>query len=159
MLPSVFSIIADATLPAFSICKADEFTFFTAKHPIVIPIQQIPNTGVLRTVKIHIAALGIGIACQQLERHPVGDVFYIKVRFQQLFHRLGFIVQLFQHLNEFTVVTAALILFQFDFVVFLDILAGGLTADLHCGVGCLYSITQLAGQRTVLIPPCKRALT
>ena len=57
-------VVADAPLPAFSICKADQFAFFTAKHAIVIPVQNVPCIRVLRTVKIHVAALGIGIARQ-----------------------------------------------------------------------------------------------
>ena len=57
-------VVADAPLPAFSICKADKFALFTAKHSVVIPVQNVPGIRVLRTVKIHVAALGIGIARQ-----------------------------------------------------------------------------------------------
>ena len=57
-------VVADAPLPAFSICKADEFALFTAKHIVVIPVQNVPGIRILRTIEIHVAALGIGIARQ-----------------------------------------------------------------------------------------------
>ena len=57
-------VVADAPLPAFSICKADKFVLFTAKHIVVIPVQNVPCIRVLRTVKIHVAALDIDIARQ-----------------------------------------------------------------------------------------------
>ena len=53
---------------------------------------------------------------------------------------------------------AALVFLELYFVVFLSIPTGGLTTDLHCGVGCLHRITQLAGQRAVLIPHLQKGV-
>ena len=53
---------------------------------------------------------------------------------------------------------AALVFLELYFVVFLSIPTGGLATDLHCGVGCLYRITQLAGQRAVLIPHLQKGI-
>ena len=53
---------------------------------------------------------------------------------------------------------AALVFLELYFVVFLSIPTGGLATDLHCGVGCLHRITQLAGQRAVLIPHLQKGV-
>ena len=52
----------------------------------------------------------------------------------------------------------ALVFLELYFVVFLSIPTGGLATDLHCGVGCLHRITQLAGQRAVLIPHLQKGV-
>ena len=102
-------VVAHAPLPALGIRELDDFPLLAAEHPIVVPVQQIPAVGVLGTVEVNIPALGIGVARQQLERQPVGNILGVKIPGKHfLIHGGRFIVEDVQHLNELGVVAVAL---------------------------------------------------
>ena len=53
---------------------------------------------------------------------------------------------------------AAFIFLEFDLIVLLAISAGGLTADLHCGVGGFHRIAQFTGQRAIFIAHLQKGI-
>ena len=60
-------------------------------------------------IEVNIPALGIGVARQQLERQPVGNILGVKIPGKHfLIHGGRFIVEDVQHLNELGVVAVAL---------------------------------------------------
>ena len=78
------------------------------QHTVIVPIENVPCLGVQRAVQIAVAVLGVHIAGQQLERHPVGNVFCIKIAAEDLLHRDGIVIQYLQHFEKLRVVAAAL---------------------------------------------------
>ena len=52
--------------------------------------------------------MGFHIAGQQLERHPVGNVFCIKIAAEDLLHGDGIVIQYLQHFEKLRMVAAAL---------------------------------------------------
>lgn len=101
-------VIADAPLPAQAVGVIAVLPLGAGEHGVVVPVEDVPPLAVQRAVEIHVPALGVGVAQQDLERHPVGDVLGVEGRFEEVFHRGGLVVQHVQHLDELLVVVAAL---------------------------------------------------
>ena len=102
-------VVAHAAFPAFRVRELDDLTFPAAEHTVIVPVPEIPFAGVLWAVQVDISILSVCIAGQQLKRHPIGDIFLVKIRCKELIlHGRRFIVENFQHFDQFGVVTVSL---------------------------------------------------
>ena len=104
----VAPVVADAPFPAVGFAVIIEGILGMAQHTVIVPIENVPCLGVQRAVQIAVAVLGVHIAGQQLERHPVGNVFCIKIAAEDFLHGDGIVIQYLQHFEKLRVVAAAL---------------------------------------------------
>ena len=117
----VAPVVADAVLPAFAVGTLFDITFLAHEHAVIVPVQHIEGVGIRRAVQVHVAALRVGVAGQQLERHPVCEIFRIEIFAEDAAHRHRIIVELVEHGDEFGMVAVAFdlqLLLEFRQIVF-----------------------------------------
>ena len=83
----VAPVVADAVLPAFAIGTLFDLIFLAHEHAVVVPVKHVEGVGIRGTIQVHIAALRIDIAGQQLECHPVCEIFSIEIFAENVAHR------------------------------------------------------------------------
>ena len=83
----VAPVVADAVLPAFAVGTLFDLIFLAHEHAVVVPVEHVEGVGIRGTIQVHIAALRIDIAGQQLECHPVCEIFGIEVFAENVAHR------------------------------------------------------------------------
>ena len=59
----------------------------TAAKQHVAPVKHVECVGIRGTIQVHITALRIDIASQQLECHPVREIFGIEIFAENVAHR------------------------------------------------------------------------
>ena len=83
----VAPIVADTVLPALALGTLPDLVFLAHEHTIVIPVEQVKRIRIRGTIQVHIAALRIDIAGQQLECHPICEIFGIEIFAEDFAHR------------------------------------------------------------------------
>ena len=77
----------DAVLPAFAVGTLFDLIFLAHEHAVVVPVKHVECVGIRGTIQVHITALRIDIASQQLECHPVREIFGIEIFAENVAHR------------------------------------------------------------------------